>query len=112
MMAFTFSKARFQLVILMLMICLSPKIASACSCLESGPPCQAAWLHADAVFAARVYWSWPHPTKRDDFEIMRRTVKMKVLESFIGSASGWINVETGMGGGDCGYDFSWGKKYL
>ncbi len=112
LMVFVSSKGRFRLLILMLIIWLFPKMASACSCVQIGPPCQAAWLHADAVFAAQVYWSWPHPTKRDGIEVMRRMVKMKVLEPFIGGESGWITVETGSGGGDCGYGFSWGERYL
>jgi hypothetical protein len=85
----------------------------ACSCLESSPACQAAWLQADTVFVGRVYWSSSKIAK-DQFgqEVLRRSVKIKVLEPILGDAQGWVNIETGMGGGDCGFDFSWFQKYV
>lgn len=86
--------------------------AFSCSCIRIGPPCEAAWLQADAVFVGRVYWSWLLPTKRDGVDTLHRLVKIKILEAFIGNYPRWITVETGAGGGDCGYDFSWGDKYL
>jgi len=77
-----------------------------------GPPCEAAWLQADAVFVGRVYGSVLLPTKRGDIDTLHRLVRVKILEPFIGSKSGWVTVETAAGGGDCGCDFSWGEKYV
>lgn len=93
---------------------LSPFVESsfACSCLRIAPPCEAAWLQADAVFLGRIYGSVQLPTKRDGIETLHQLVRVKVLESFIGSAPGWVTVETGAGGSDCGYNFSWGEKYV
>jgi hypothetical protein len=84
----------------------------ACSCVHIGPACEDAWLRADAVFVGRVYGSVLLPTKRDNIDTYHRLVRVKVLEPFIGATSGWTTVETGVGGGDCGYDFSWGEKYV
>src|SRR5882762_8373693 len=84
----------------------------ACSCVPIGPPCEAAWLQADAVFVGRVYGSVLLPTKRGDIDTLHRLVRVKILEPFIGSKSGWVTVETAAGGGDCGCDFSWGEKYV
>jgi hypothetical protein len=60
----------------------------------------------------RVYGSLLLPTRRDGIDTIHRLVKVKILEPFIGADLGWATVETGAGGGDCGYDFSWGEKYL
>src|SRR5690242_12833412 len=85
----------------------------ACSCVGSAPTCQATWLQADAVFVGRVYWSSSKITKNQfGQEVLRRSVKIKVLEPFVGDVQGWVTIETGMGGGDCGFNFSWSEKYV
>lgn len=97
----------------------------ACSCIGSPPACQAAWLQADAVFVGRVYWS-SFKINKNQFgqevrksrirttltEVQQRSVKIKALEPFVGDVPGWVNIETGMGGGDCGFNFSWFEKYV
>src|SRR5262245_1077202 len=74
----------------------------ACSCLRIGPPCEAAWLQADAVFVGTVYGSVLLPTKIYDIDTVHRLVKVRISETFIGSESGVVTIETGAGGGDCG----------
>jgi hypothetical protein len=87
--------------------------AMACSCVGSEPACEAAWLQADAVFIGRVYWSSSGMTKNVyGQQVMRRSVTIKVLEPFVGNQQGWITVDTGMGGGDCGFNFVWFVKYV
>jgi protocatechuate 3,4-dioxygenase beta subunit len=82
--------------------------AEACTCLAPGPPCQAFW-DAAAVFVGRVESiatpSKPSPTAR-------RAVTFSVLESFRGVSSARVVVDTGRGGGDCGYGFKPGATYL
>jgi hypothetical protein len=78
--------------------------------MHTGPACQSA-QKADAVFVGKVYWSWWLPRIAGDGSTDRH-VKIKILEHFVGDYSGWVTVETGIGGGDCGFDFSWGEKYL
>jgi len=84
----------------------------ACSRTRIGPACEAAWLQADAVFVGRVYWTDWRPVKDHGISTVHRIVTVKTLESFVGSVSGWVSVETGSGGGDCGYEFGLGGKYL
>jgi len=84
----------------------------ACSCTRIGPACEAAWLQADAVFVGRVYWTDWRPVKDHGISTVHRIVTVKTLESFVGSVSGWVSVETGSGGGDCEYEFGLGGKYL
>jgi hypothetical protein len=84
----------------------------ACSCMRIGPACEAAWLQADAVFVGRVYWTDWRSAKVGGISTVHRIVTVKTLEPFVGGVSGWVSVETGSGGGDCGYDFGLGEKYL
>jgi hypothetical protein len=41
-----------------------------------------------------------------------RVVTFNVLRAYRGNASGSVTVLTGLGGGDCGFDFETGKQYL
>jgi hypothetical protein len=85
--------------------------ALACSCAMSGPPCQAAW-HSDAVFSGTVVSleQIDHDTLGRPYRSM--LVKFSVQRGFINAPSGVIEIVTGMGGGDCGYQFKQGGQYL
>ena len=89
----------------------SESLAEACSCMSSGPPCQATW-QADAVFAARVLSIGPVVAGDRPFDSSRRRVRMRVTEAFRNVAVGEVDVFTGSGGGDCGYNFVVGSDYL
>src|SRR5271156_577865 len=41
-----------------------------------------------------------------------RAVSVRVLQAYRGQISGTVTVLTGMGLGDCGFDFETGKQYL
>ena len=89
--------------------------ALACSCASSGPPCQAFW-QTDAVFSATVI-SKSVITVDTGIESFPKeqqiAVKLLVEDTFRGSLGGNdVEMLTGMGGGDCGYNFEKGKKYL
>ena len=101
-----------RLVTLMALGTLLSSSGFACSCLRIGSACEAAWLQADAVFVGRVYWTDWRPTKDHGISTVHRIVTVKTLEPFVGNVSGWVSVETGSGGGDCGYEFGLGGKYL
>jgi hypothetical protein len=85
--------------------------ADACSCAMSGPPCQAAWS-TDVVFAGvvRSIESVDHPDLGGPYQARR--VRFDVDRGFRGIASAVADVGTGTGGGDCGYRFEVGKRYL
>lgn len=87
----------------------------ACSCAPSGPPCQSFW-QADAVFTASVI-SKSVSTVGNDIDLKRKgqqvAVKFLVEDVFRGGLGGNdVEVITGFGGADCGYNFEKGKKYL
>jgi hypothetical protein len=96
-----------------------PTIALACSCASGGPPCQAAW-NASVVFVGTVV-ELSHDTTQPD---SRGNVRIngflgthaifEVAEGFIGiqGPRKQVEVRTGMGGGDCGYTFQRGEKYV
>jgi hypothetical protein len=85
--------------------------AEACSCMESGPPCQDYWK-TSAVFLGRVESvTRGATTARTGLPLYRR-VKFTVLEAYRGLTAGETEVQTGAGGGDCGYNFTEGTEYL
>ena len=93
---------------------LSASPAAACSCIVSGPPCQA-YFSADAVFVGTVDAIEIHkrplegmPDRRYD----RKLVHMTVDGVARGVQGTRVDVWTGMGGGDCGFDFKVGQRYV
>ena len=89
--------------------------AHACSCADSGPPCQAFWK-TDAVFSATVISKSVVTVETGNESFPREqqiAVKLLVEDTFRGSLGGNdVEIVTGMGGGDCGYNFEKGRKYL
>jgi hypothetical protein len=85
--------------------------ALACSCMMSGPPCQAAWT-ADVVFSGtvRAIDRIEGGPGAPEFQPVR--VTFDVEQGYINAPSGVVEVATGSGGGDCGYRFVTGKRYL
>src|SRR5690606_4132600 len=84
-----------------------PTRAEACTCVPSGPPCEAAW-RTDAIFLARVV----SIATRPGATFGPRTVNMRILTAFRGIEGESVEVTTGAGAGDCGYDFEAGRDYL
>src|SRR5882672_73494 len=104
----------------------------ACSCMEPGPPCQAAWA-VTAVFTGIVIDirepappAPPAPPAAQGQASARRmigdptlpwpkrVVRMRLGEVLTGVSPGQKEIEivTGMGGGDCGYRFQFGVGYV
>ena len=89
--------------------------AQACDCAASGPPCQSFWK-TDAVFSATVI-SKSVVTVQTGNESLpsehQMAVKLLIEDTFRGSLGGNdVEIVTGMGGGDCGFNFEKGRKYL
>jgi hypothetical protein len=102
-----------RFVISLVFVCLfaSVRAVEACSCMESGPPCQDYWK-VSAVFLGRVESvTRGATTARTGLPLFRR-VKFTVLEAYRGLTPGETEVQTGGGGGDCGYNFAEGTEYL
>jgi len=85
--------------------------ALACSCPQPGLPCQVAW-RADAVFAGVVVSIEAVDNDSLGAPYQSKLVKVSVQRGFTNEVSGTVDVITGMGGGDCGYDFKEGERYL
>jgi hypothetical protein len=87
---------------------LSPAHALACSCVGDVPLCQSFW-QADAVFSGDVVSFEELNTNR---LFQRRVARIRVERAWRGQVQGTVEVRTGAGGGDCGYSFRPGRKYL
>jgi hypothetical protein len=92
---------------------LSASPASACSCMPSGPPCQA-YFHTDAVFVGTVRSITVRkvPLESIDMLVARRVVHLTIERVARGVMGTDVDVTTGSGGGDCGYDFKVGERYV
>jgi len=82
--------------------------ADACSCAGSGAPCQA-FFDVSAVFVGTVRSIGEHTASAG---FSRRRVHLDVSEAFRGVSSQGVDVDTGYGGGDCGYPFKVGETYV
>jgi hypothetical protein len=83
----------------------------ACDCLSPSREACGRALGADDIFVARVI-SNPPIDYSAAHQSNLHAVEMSVSESFRGRANGHVEVFTGTGGGDCGYDFKVGRTYL
>jgi len=92
--------------------------AFACSCGGGGTPCQS-YGGASAVFIGTVIAvksvepSTDKAVERSKTEwVAPRSFKFVVEQSFLGVQGITVEVGTGIGGGDCGYDFKMGERYI
>lgn len=85
--------------------------ADACSCMRPGPPCEAFWS-TDVVFSGLVSEVATVASKDPKEQWDRRRVRFTVEERLRGIEEPKAEVWTGMGGGDCGYAFTVGERYL
>jgi hypothetical protein len=89
----------------------SERDAFACSCMMTGPPCQATWT-ADSVFIGTVASIATIDDGSPGASYQSRLVTFNVERGFVNAATGPVEIVTGMGGGDCGYSFKRGVTYL
>lgn len=91
--------------------------AHACSCrFGGGPPCEEYW-RVDVVFAGTVIEQSSFSVQEGDgeFKYTRQMVlvRLSLDKSYRGDLKGSkVEVVTGAGGGDCGYEFHTGERYL
>ena len=86
--------------------------ADACSCLPSGPPCQNLF-QSDVVFVGTVTGIRPMRTPETERLVLeRRIVAFNVEKGVRGINGSAVDVRTGSGGGDCGFDFKIGERYV
>ena len=91
---------------------LASRAAEACTCVGGIPPCQSVW-QADGVIEATVtsieIVETP-PTSDKGPRYAERRVRLHDVRRWAGGST--EVVMTGMGGGDCGYAFQVGTRYL
>ena len=88
--------------------------ARACSCVGTSPPCEAYW-QAAAVFVGQVV-EVPTTEEGGDGEDKYRqrggAYRFAVERPLRGVQDAYVEVFTGAGGGDCGYVFERGRRYM
>ena len=85
--------------------------AYACSCAEIRPPCEAYW-EASAVFVGVMTGDSSISVKDGQYQFQKRSVSFAIEEAFRGIQGAAAEVITGWGGGDCGFGFKRGERYL
>ena len=86
--------------------------ALACSCHFGGSaPCQEFW-RVDAVFAGTVVGSSQIYVDEGGYKHDMRLLRLTVDQPIRGMQAAEVEVLTGLGGGDCGYGFKMGQRYL
>ncbi len=80
----------------------------ACSCAEN-PSVEIALERSDAVFSGEVV---NVKEVRNPQGYMSKSVLFEVFQSWKGVEQSQLIIATGLGGGDCGFDFQVGKHYL
>ncbi len=97
------------------LIAVAPRAATACSCISSGPACQAYWK-TDAVFDATVVSIRPldqaEPLPAGQLRFADKIVTLDVRQSWKGAQTGPLEITTGPEGGGCGFSFKEGGRYL
>lgn len=88
--------------------------AAACSCIgdfRSDQPCESYW--GSTVFAGRAVAveEFPAGPEQQAWE-SHKVFRFDVLEGFAGVDGPTIEIRTGMGGGDCGFEFRLGQSYF
>ena len=103
--------------VLLLVLVLASRDVAACSCMPSGPACQAFWK-TDAVFDATV--DSIEMTTGPEYDLGDRRivspekrVRMTVRQALKGvTVTGPLDVYTAEHGAACGYNFKTGHRYL
>src|SRR4051812_13343979 len=109
----TMTARRWQMLILAgVLMAMPDRVALGCSCGGSGgPACQAAWT-ADAVFSGTVVSIARVEADGAERRSPSMLVTFQIDRGFINAAAGSVSILTGTSGGDCGYPFKAGERYL
>lgn len=102
-------------ILLLVLLVGGSMVARACSCLPRGPACQSFWT-TDSVFVGTVLTIEPIAVPRNIGNTVVNTsqlvVRFRVNKAYSGDPGTEVAVQTGLGGGDCGYHFDPGHTYL
>ena len=98
---------------IVVVLALSGVRANACSCMGPPSPCEA-YGSAAAVFVGTVTGvrQKERSTNSNEIDWTPVVVTFSVEQSYSGMPGTQVEVFTGRGGGDCGYQFQVGRRYL
>jgi hypothetical protein len=104
-----------RFVTLPLLLLSAGGLLKACSCPMNMPPCQGYW-QSSAVFAGMVT-QLPSPNLSAELNKRESTFRsvrfaFSVVKAYRGDLENEVQVSSGLGGGDCGYPFRVGERYL
>jgi 5-hydroxyisourate hydrolase-like protein (transthyretin family) len=86
--------------------------ARACSCaFGGGAVCQEYW-RTDVVFVGAVVGESKFTVEEGSYKHTMRLVRLSVEQPLRGIEASEVEVATGWGGGDCGYQFKRGERYV
>lgn len=114
-----------QLILLLgilMCLCIASQTANACSCISAGSACDA-YGTASAVFVGTVVGLREKERPKDVATARRERdaglsewgsnfYKFSIVHPYLGINTPEIEILTGSGGGDCGYEFKIGQRYL
>jgi hypothetical protein len=86
--------------------------AEGCSCMRSTAACEAVWESAAVFVGDVVQIEDTSQAVGGGRAISSRRVRLRVTEAFRGDVGGTVEVLTGRGGGDCGFNFVMGQRYI
>jgi hypothetical protein len=103
--------SKYLLFAALIVFLVVPTEIIACSCADSESPCEA-YGGASAVFTGIVTGGSIILIKDGDDEYQQLKVSFVIEENFRGVEGAQTEVITGLGGGDCGFHFERGERYL
>jgi len=110
-----FRRFLISLSIATALIALSISDVKACTCSFVGPPCEEYWK-SEAVFAGKVIKRSTFYAEEGEgdsrYKYQQVLARFSIEQAFKGIAGDEVEIVTGMGGGDCGYHFKDGERYV
>src|SRR5262245_56100885 len=110
-----FRRFLISLSIATALLALSISDVKACICDVVGPPCDEYW-QSQAVFAGKVIKKSTFYVEEGEGDSKHKyqqvLVRFSIEQVFKGVAGGEVEIVTGLGGGDCGYHFKDGERYV
>jgi len=110
-----FRRFLISLSIVTALLALSISDVKACTCSFVGPPCEEYW-QSQAVFAGKVIKKSTFYVEEGEgdsrYRYQRMLVRFSIEQAFKGIVGDEVEIVTGMGGGDCGYHFEDGERYV
>jgi hypothetical protein len=110
-----FRRFLISLSIATALLALSISDVKACTCNFVGPPCEEYW-RSQAVFAGKVIKKSTFYVEEGEgdsrYRYQRMLVRFSMEQAFKGIAGEEVEIVTGMGGGDCGFHFKDGERYV